>query len=431
MKRNLHRHAWPTVVASLIALAYLAIAMLSRQKPDHSLSLFLALSGFVFFAIFVLHKTFSLSKKTVFIGALVFHAIGFLGLPLFEDDHYRYLWDGYRTAVSGSPYGIAPEEFFADKDTPKAMQSILSGINNPGVPTIYGPILEAVFSIGYLIAPAKLWPIKLILVLANLGLIFLLLKNASAKSVMLYAWNPLVFKEVALTSHPDALVPLLIFIAWLTRVHWQGRMSGILFGLALATKISVLPGLIWLLWKRQYVGIGIAFAVFFACYLPFVGTGSDWSGFKVFIQEWEFNSGLYALIAFFVSAAVAKALCACIAVLAMLWIMKDPHSIENPPWHRLFGILLLFSPVVNAWYLLWFLPLAVMHQDRWPWWASAAILLSYVTGQNLGDETLYAYAIPVWVRILEWGIVLVAIYFDLMKREFVNPIAPYKPLSTY
>jgi alpha-1,6-mannosyltransferase len=290
-------------------------------------------------------------------------------------------------------------------------------------------LLQGVFSLGYLISPAKLWPIKFILIMANLSLIFLLLKNADSKQVMLYAWNPLVFKEIALTAHPDGLVALAILIAWLTRKHWQGKLSGVFLGLALAIKISTLPALVWLFWKRQYLAIGIAITVFFACYLPFLGAGSDWSGFKVFAREWEFNSGIYALFAMMLSANTAKLLCMGIAGLGMLWLMKDKAAANHPPWHRLFGILLLFSPVVNAWYLLWFLPLAVMHQDRWPWWASAAVLLSYVTGQNLGDETLSAYDMPMWVRIIEWSIVTTVVGFDVFQQRPANLFNTEQPLS--
>jgi alpha-1,6-mannosyltransferase len=423
-----YRQAWSSLLAGLIAICYLSIAYTSRYKSEQSLFIFLTLSGLVFLAIYLLKKKFILSKKTVFAWAIAFHAIGFIGLPLFEDDHYRYLWDGYRAVETGSPYGIAPEALFDDDSVPKPMQQVLSGINNPEVPTIYGPALQAVFSASYLISPGSLWPIKLFLILANLMLVLLLLKKATANQVMLYAWNPLVFKEIALTAHSDGLLALVIFAAWLSRHYWQGRLSGIIFGIALAVKISVLPALAWLFWKRQFTGIVLAIGVFLFCYFPFLSSGSDWQGFKVFANEWEFNSGIYALAKLLLSATVAKILCVAIAGIGMLWVMKGNAAVENPPWHRLFGILLLFSPVINAWYLLWFLALAVMHQDRWPWWASAMVLLSYVTGQNLGNDTLHAFDIPTWVRVIEWGIVITVACFDITRRQSEHLFASNKPL---
>jgi alpha-1,6-mannosyltransferase len=412
-----------------MALGYGAIAYISLHKTDTSLLHFLLISGAAFLVLLIAYRKFNFNQQAVFWWAALFHAIGLFGLPLFEDDHYRYLWDGYRTVVDGSPYGIAPDQFFSDRNVPTAMQNVLSGINNPEVPTIYGPALQAVYAIAYLIAPAKLWPIKVILILANLVLIFLLLKHASAKQVMLYAWNPLVFKEVALTSHPDALLGLIVFIAWLTRKHWYGRVSGIIFGIALAVKISALPALAWLFWKRQFSSIVIAIAIFLACYIPFIGAGSDWQGFKIFAQNWEFNAGPYAIANALFATSHAKTLCAALAFIGMMWVMRGKNAAENPPWHRLFGILLLLSPVINAWYLLWFLPLAVLHSDRWPWWASAAVLLSYVTGQNLGDETLSAYEIPLFIRVIEWGLIGFIVTLDLVKPTPAHLFAPNSPLS--
>jgi alpha-1,6-mannosyltransferase len=423
------RNSWPTVLAVSIATGYGLISYISHQKPEQSLLFFLLISGIIFLLIFAINRYFSVSKKSVFFWALAFHMIGFLGLPLFEDDHYRYLWDGYRTVASGSPYGIPPENFFNDKNTPPEINAILSGINYPEVPTIYGPALQGIFASGFMIAPGKFWPIKAMLVLANLCLIFLLLKHADAKNTVLYAWNPLVFKEIALTGHPDGLVALMILIAWLTRSYWKQRVSSIIFGLALAVKISVLPALAWFFWKRQYSNIVIAIGVFFLCYLPFIGAGSDWSGFKVFASEWEFNSGVYAIVAAILPTGYAKVMCLGTAGLAMLWLMKPSAAIANPPWHRLFGILLLLSPVVNAWYLLWFLALASLQTDRWPWCASALVLLSYVTGQNLGDETISTFSMPLWARITEWILLLIVVCFDVFKKTAANPFASPPPLS--
>lgn len=421
-----NRQAWPSALAIVIALCYLSISYISRHDLADKQFIFLTLSGISFVAIFFLGKTFTLNKRTVFAWAVLFHSIGFFGLPLFEDDHYRYLWDGYRSVESGSPYGNAPAEFFSDTHISKPMQHILSGVNNPEVPTLYGPMLQAIFSVGYIISPGNLWPVKLILILANLGLIFLLLKIADAGKVMLYAWNPLVFKEIALTAHPDGLLPLFILIAWLSRDYWRGCLSGFFLGIGLAIKISVLPALMWLFWKRQYSSIFIAMIVLLACYIPFFGLGNDLQGLEVFANEWEFNSGIYALFAAYLPTAYAKLACAGVAGIAMLWIMRRQDAIENPPWHRLFGLLLLFSPVVNAWYLLWFLALAVLHEDCWPWWASAAVLLSYITGQTLNDDTLSAYEMPTWARILEWGLIASAICFDWVKKN-TNLLAVHKP----
>ena len=48
----------------------------------------------------------------VFGLALVVRLIAVQADPLLEDDHYRYLWDGMRTAQHFDPYRFAPSAFF-------------------------------------------------------------------------------------------------------------------------------------------------------------------------------------------------------------------------------------------------------------------------------------------------------------------------------
>ena len=51
----------------------------------------------------------------------------------------------------------------------------------------------------------------------------------------------------------------------------------------------------------------------------------------------------------------------------------------------MFGAILIFTPAVNSWYLLWMLPFALDRRDVWPYVASAVFPLSYsyLTDLNL------------------------------------------------
>jgi hypothetical protein len=92
------------------------------------------------------------------------------------------------------------------------------------------------------------------------------------------------------------------------------------------------------------------------------------------------------------------------------------HSEACPPWHRVFGVLLLLSPVINAWYLLWLLPFAVYGRDLWPWVASFALCLSYVTGLNTGREDIAAFELLPLAQIAEWSLIGLALCIDLKHR---------------
>ena len=403
---------------SVMMAAFACLAWLSRHPGEGVVYVFLVAMLFAFAGLgWAYRRTNTISASKVFAVAALLHLIGLCGLPLFEDDHYRYVWDGYRFVTSGSPYGIPPAAFFADPDVPAGMQHVLDGINYPELPTIYAPVLQYLFGGGYLIAPGAFWPIRLFLVLANLGLIAVLLRTVSPRRVLLYAWNPLVFKEIALTGHPDALLALPLLLAWHWRTVGGAWLKGALFGLALAIKISALPTMAWLLWRRRYWSVPIAFIVMLATYLPFAGGASDLPGLFAFAQDWQFNAAVFAWLAAVLDSSLAKLLCAVVAVVAMFLIQwQARHSEACPPWHRVFGVLLLLSPVINAWYLLWLLPFAVHGRDLWPWVASFALCLSYVTGLNTGREDIAAFELLPLAQIAEWSLIGLALCIDLKQR---------------
>ncbi len=401
--------------ALALSCLYVCLAVVSRMQNVHSLACFLAAMFAAFICLgWAYLRADAISTHVVLTVAALFHIIGLFGLPLLEDDHYRYLWDGYRFIASGSPYGVAPAEFFDDSTQPQAMRRILDGINYPDIATIYAPGLQAVFGLGYLIAPAELWPVKVLLMLANLALIALLLRSAPPRMVLLYAWNPLVFKEVALTAHPDALLALPLLLAWHYRHTGGIWLKGVFFGLALAVKISALPAMAWLLWQKRFWAVPLAGLTVAATYLPFMGAANDLPGLFAFAQGWQFNAAAYAWLLAVLDADQAKLICAGFAAIAMFLIQyRQRASDACPPWHRMFGVLLFFSPVINAWYLLWLLPFAVYSRDIWPWAASAAVCLSYVTGLNTGREEIAAFGVAPWAQTLEWLWIAAAVAIDL------------------
>jgi glycosyltransferase involved in cell wall biosynthesis len=67
---------------------------------------------------------------------------------------------------------------------------------------------------------------------------------------------------------------------------------------------------------------------------------------------------------------------------------------------------------VNSWYLLWLLPFAVGRNEIWPFAAAAALPFSYMTGLNLDDPGLEAFAVHPLARAIEWTILLFAVLYD-------------------
>ena len=410
------------------AIGYGALAWLVRETGDPSLGVFFAVVGWTFALVVGLYLFSGWRGEALPIGRLIFWAVvfrlcGLVGGPFYEDDFYRYLWDAFRFAQDGTPYGVAPESYFADATVPERFQRVLDQVNNPHLATIYGPTTQLSFLLAYAIRPGSVLALQVVFVAFDLLLIGLLLKLAPARAVLLYAWCPLVVKEVAFTAHTDVLgVGLLIAaIALARKGRWQAVAVCLAFSVA-AKAIALL--LVPFVLRRAGVKPWLLFiGALVLIYAPFVWQGgTDLATLAVFAQEWLYNAGLFTILASVLSDFQARAVAALAFLGFWCWCYRQyrPGGTDEQPIPRgdwLFGALLALAPVVNPWYLLWVLPFAVIYPSAWAWTASASVLLSYIRGLHLDDWHLHPFEQPVWVRPLEYGLILLAFGWDLLRNR--------------
>ena len=100
----------------------------------------------------LLWRGIEISGRTVMLVAVIGHGIALWGNTVYEDDYYRFIWDGWRVLEAGTPYGVPPENYVDDPAVPLAMRNILEWVNYPYFPTIYGPVLQVLFAFTYLMA---------------------------------------------------------------------------------------------------------------------------------------------------------------------------------------------------------------------------------------------------------------------------------------
>ena len=350
-------------------------------------------------------------------AALLFRVAGFLAPPLYEDDFYRYLWDGYVFFSHGTPYGIPPADFFGAEHLPPRMGDILSQVNYPDIPTIYGPVCELLFLLGYTVSPGQLWPLKAAFIAADLGITFLILRmTGSAAALVRYAWAPLVIKEVAFTAHPDVVAAFLATFALMLAKRGRRVPAAAMLGGAIASKalaVVLVPFIVS--WKDWRSAATVLLVVLFF-YGPFLLHGtSDFAGLTVFAAEWEFNSFVYALLNSVLGSDVAKVLSPALFLLTAggLWKWKND-------WFRpdvIVALVFVFSPVINAWYLVLLAPFVALRPSWWGIAAISAVFLSYVTGLNLGRQDIGQFDHPWWVRPAEAILVLLAVAFDGYRQR--------------
>ena len=407
------------------ALGYVALAALARQAGEPDLPAFFLLVAWTGLPVFGLFLYFRrrgdpFPAGRLILWAVVFRFCGLAGGPFYEDDFYRYLWDAYRFATSGTPYGAAPEEFFIDPGVPVLFQSVLDGINYPELPTIYGPTTQFVFLLGYWMQPASVGVLQAILIGLDLVTVALLLRLTTPANVLLYAWCPLVVKEIAFTAHPDGAGVCLLLAAIVLARDRRWPSAAVCLGLAAGAKtfgLVLAPLVLARARVRHWLLFGATLAALYGPFALFGGT--DLASLRVFARDWEFNSALYGLLATFMPRFEARLVLGFAFASAwcyyFFYIRRGAHGIPRGDW--VFGALLASSPVINPWYLLWLLPFAAVYPSVWAWTASVAILLSYVTGLNLQDYEMHPYAQPLWARWLQFGTILAGLGFDLAGRR--------------
>ncbi|NOY71905.1 MAG: hypothetical protein GXP14_05940 [Gammaproteobacteria bacterium] len=367
----------------------------------------------VAFALYGVVITYYIKKKycppisCVIFFAFIFHAIGIFATPLFEDDFFRYLWDGYTFFELGSPYRHAPSFYFSDAAISSLMQANLNQINYPDIKTIYSPLLQYSFWLSYWLFPADVFGLQLIYSACNMVVIFILAKMINARSLLLYAWNPLIIKEVAFTAHPDILGVVFLVAAFYFFAKYP-KTSALCLGLSVCSKPFAWVIAVYFLLRFKRVQFDIFFLTIVLLYMPFLFNGSELSGLFAFGRDWEFNAAIYSVLTYAMSGIHAKMVGAILLLCIMVYCFNRFHktSVLNIRADLLMGGLILLSPVINPWYLMWLLPFAAMHHHLWPWVMSFTLLLSYFSGINLGSEHLAAYQLPAWVKPAEYFPVL-------------------------
>lgn len=407
------------------SLGYAGLAYVARQTGEPDLTLFYGIVAWTTVPVFALYLYLLRQEESFPFGRLIFWAIvfrlcGLFGGPFYEDDFYRYLWDGYRFWEAGTPYGVAPEAFFLDQGIPIALQEALHQINNPDLPTIYGPVTQLLFLLGYLLHAGNVIVLQALLITVDLAVIYLLTRLTNVRNALLYAWCPLVIKEIAFTAHPDSLAVCLVLTAIVLTMKERDGLSAVCLGFAVGAKLFALvlvPFVLCRTTPRCWLYFGVTLCLI---YTPFLLTGAtELDALIVFAREWEFNSSAFALVSLVTPPTIAKLLLAVVYGVFTIYYFhlyrRGKPVIPRGDW--LFGALFILTPVFNPWYMLWVLPFAAIYPSRWAWTASSALLLSYITGLNLGNYELQAYAQPIWIRVTEFGAIAVAFVWDIQRQR--------------
>jgi hypothetical protein len=299
--------------------------------------------------------------------------------PTLSDDLFRYLWDGLVLLHGLNPYRFAP----TSPELAPLRDAFWEHLKYANLPTIYPPLLQLLFAATTAISHTVLaW--KVTAVLFDLGTGWFLARALAASGkpktwAVLYLWHPLVVVEFAGSGHGDSVGLFFLAAALAAWAANRKTMSGV--SLTLSGLVKFLPwvALPVLLPRLKWRWLLVP-AIVVAFYLPFQLHGVDAFGsLGVFAAKWRANDFLFNFLfressTFEHSLRQAKLWGAAIggAVwLATLLLRRPLPSVYA--WT--IGVLLLVSPVVHPWYVLWLLPAAVLcRQPAWWLWTLTVVL---------------------------------------------------------
>ena len=416
------------VCGAVSLAAWITLALLARRPAVPLAAYFMVMAtAWSALALAMRAQRYAAVGRLRVIGwAAAFRVVGLCSAPVLDDDTARYLWDGHVFATRGTPYGIAPLSAFARDHGAAPGGRVLDAINHPELPTIYGPLCQWVFRASHAVAPAHLLPLKLVLLAAELAGVLLLAPRLGAW-VLALAWCPLAVHEVAFNAHlePLAMTPMLFAMLFVmpsatpcpTPTPIAAVRGDVLAGAAMGASLAARPFALLIapfILRTRWRGWAVAGAVLAAFYSPLLWRGSaEGVSWGAFASGWEFDSSLFALASGALGPVGARIACAGLLAAVVVTLLRRSRSDVLPPGDALYGAAFALGPVLEPWYALWLLPFAALRPSRAAWTALAAVSLSYAYGLHLPSGAGYEH--PVWVRLLEFGLVALALALDLAK----------------
>lgn len=358
-------------------------------------------------------------KKFIFFTALFLHFSVLFILPVWEDDHFRYLWDGYMVAQGLNPYVIPPESFFSAVFLLEEMESILDFVSYPERVTVYGPLAEWLFMVCFFLSPGELWPLKMIIFVADMAILALFYRLLNVTKLYIFAFCPLLIHAFLINIHIDLVAALFLLMAMLEVLRNKNRVGLLVLMTALAVAIKpyyliFTPWLFRLVW-RNYLLVLILYALLA---LPFwLSGGSSLVNSYFAAKIWAFNNPFFYSLQVGLGADNARMI---LAGVFMVGVLGVGFSVKHPVKAsiRTFGLFLLCSPVVNPWYLaaIWVLA-PLLRTEVWPWFAAVALWLSYASGLNTQQEGVGLYEIPQGILAAEWVLLLMGVLTQYVRSR--------------
>jgi len=412
--------------ASLLLLIVIYASFYFSNQSIQNYSFSFILSSLIYLVtVIVLVKT-DLSKAQTVSVLLIFFLIKILFIstePTGSDDYYRYLWDGKIQSNGINPYLYAPDDQTLN---PFHSELLPEKVSYPQIRTIYFPVSQFLFTLAYRISGENAIGLKIILLLAELLILisfYYLFKRFSIdlKYILFYAVLPLVLFQFFIDAHVD-LVGVALMLASITLYFYDKKIfSYLLLGLSISVKPTGLLLIPFLFQNEQKFiekikSVFIPIIVFIITFLPYVFTATPLDTLINFTAKWTFNGMIYDILNIFLSNNLSiRLLCGILFLLVFIFLFTSKIDFLKKVYLSLF-LLMIFSPVVHPWYLIWFAVLLPVIRSYSGFYFVAAISLTSITVVTF--QTVGVWQENTLVLFIEYLPLTLIFFYEVFKERF-------------
>lgn len=334
------------------------------------------------------------------------------GVPV-SDDVYRYLWEGKIIAAGESPYLFPADHMHYHK----YRDVYWEWMNHKDKLTAYPPLVELVFASVANIAYTP-WAFKVLFIIADLcvvGVLIALLNQyqLDLRNTLLYALNPLTLFAIAGEAHFDVLMILTTMLSVLCVQKKAYAWAWFWLGIAIQIKfiaVVLVPYYLWhCRWRYSWLLLFplVVPSLYFLETLPGL-----FQGLWAFGGTNAFNGPIHGSINYVFNGDIVWAtrlviILFGIIALWIIWAVKTPARAA----YLIIAALVLCSPVVHYWYILWVIPFVVLYPGL-SW-----LVLSFTSGAYFTSAYSMArgedWFLPIWAMWVIWLPFLLVLIYEL------------------
>ena len=376
--------------------------------------------------------------------------------PSLSDDAWRYVWDGLVQTHGVGPFAYRPDDAALAFLRGGGLDAQLyARLNSAAYFSVYPPLSQAIFLLAA--AAVRLgasplvgvYAVKAVFAAAEVGGLILLSRMVSPRSLLLYAWHPLVVIESAGQPHGESLMAaLLLACVWLARQPPTTRrrtLAGAALGGAVMVKLYPIV-LLPLLWRRlgaaAMVGAGVVLIALALPYGSLDAAAHVRASLALYVGLFEFNALPYFLLRdvanwldgsprdlgkLYVGKALQLLFLAALPL--VFWLDRKRRWPLDRAFAVVLGLYLVCSTTVHPWYLLGVLAMpATLGGDgeesrpQWHWlWFALLTSGTYLRYAAAGwSEAAYLGFVYLawggWLALLLWQILPSALQAILRHR---------------